>query len=43
MDHIQAFSKMIHEAGLQDHIEVVQTTVLEIGQGGDKVVFISIG
>ena len=33
MDHIQAFSRMIHEAGLQDRAEVLQTTALDIGQG----------
>ena len=42
MDHIQAFSRMIHEAGLQDRTEVPRTTVLDIGQGVYKVVFIPI-
>ena len=42
MDHTQAFSRMIHEAGLQDRTDVLRTTVLDIGQGVYKVVFIPI-
>ena len=42
VDHIQAFSRMIHEAGLQDRADVLRATVLDIGQGVYKVVFIPI-
>ena len=42
IDDIQAFSRMIHEAGLQDRTDVLPTTVLDIGQGVYKVVFIPI-
>ena len=41
-DTIHAFSRMIHETGLQDRTEVLRTTVLDIGQGVYKVVFIPI-
>ena len=37
VDHIQSFSRMIHEAGLQDRTDVLRTTVLDIGQGVYKV------
>ena len=42
VDHIQSFSRMIHEAGLQDRTDVLRTTVLDIGQGVYKVIFIPI-
>ena len=42
VDHIQSFSRMIHEAGLQDRTDVLRTTVLDIGQGVYRVIFIPI-
>ena len=42
VDIVQSFSRMIHEAGLQDRTEVLQTTVLDIGQGVYKVIFIPV-
>ena len=41
-DVIHTFSRMVHEAGLQNRIELLNTTTLDVGQGVYRVVFVPI-